>query len=1186
MRYEIIRKLGEGRSSVYLCRDNEFLGNEYAIKILPKGIDDHERKGFLKEFFVLKKLEHPYVIRPFGLGTVVCVDNQDEVEVGSSFITLEYFDGKELLNSEEIYDEENLKEIVKQICSVLYYLHQSKYIYYDLKPENVLVSFKDGKPQIRLIDLGLAEYSPSGSNYEIKGTTHYIAPELLKKENHNHSVDFYSLGILLYRILYKRFPFDSKNELDIYKAAIEGEIKFPPVKNYSPQLINIIKKLVEKDLTNRYSSALAVIKDLGFTLDESVTKEFLPAKVFSSRNYAVNVLSKYISDKSSSEVFIVKGFDGVGKTTLLNQMVEHYTHSILISEIKAKSGAGLIRYILRKIIFSESVFPKLAENDKTLVVQLINKSEEEVLDDLRSIIILLSSKCKFILLIDDFNLFDQLSTDRLLEIIPFLQVNNIKVILSESSEHDFISSKLYNVREVVLGSFTDEETAKFLRESYSADFPQKELQDLILSYADLIPGNIKSFIKDLIILGIMKFSERGVLFSDEEDKLSVLKKAHFAIYDLRLANLSEIELYAVKVVSAIDTFINLNVLSSILELSEEETGSIILDLQLNNIVQEYTSGQTIEFTSEALKKHIYVSIENKKKLHLQIARKLEEKIPSFSRLELSRQHELAGEYEKCFNVSMTEIQESEKHSAFAYIKSILVHLLNLPLQKKMMNAVNIKLGEIYYKLGEVQLALAMIRELKKTLSEKEFGKNILLIEGNVLIDSGELEAGKKVIIDLLKKTDDIGEKQKLMVDIAYADYELKKYQEAIYQCDTLLKENNLSAELTGRCYNLKGIIDFYGFNYLESALNNFELAKNMFVEANKLARISGAEVNIGIIFTIFAEYKKAEEHWKNALKINTFIGNLEQEGILLNNFGELYSYMTRYDLAVDSYLKAQNIFLSLGNEIKLGFVLQNLGEVYLKICEYQKSLTALKEAYKIFICLQNFEKASEVLTFLGKLFFNIGSLPEITETINSFEKIFDKADLPSKCFTNLRYIRLLNFILKEDKVLSEDINEIINEYKNLEEKKFGAECRFLMIKFLIKGKNYKGAYEQLMDRELIDLCSQNSILAAEREYFLGVISRNYLIDKLLPPLEHFEKAYDLIKDESIFELTWKVLFAISELYLERGNLNKAKRYIVYTRELIYFIAEKIESHRLRAAYLKHNERISVLEKLENFYPAQ
>jgi len=497
-----------------------------------------------------------------------------------------------------------------------------------------------------------------------------------------------------------------------------------------------------------------------------------------------------------------------------------------------------------------------------------------------------------------------------------------------------------------------------------------------------------------------------------------------------------------------------------------------------------------------------------------------------------------------------------------------------------------KLSEVYYKLGEVQLALATIKELKKILPEKEFGRNILLIEGNALIDSGEHEAGRKVISDLLKETDNIEEKQKLMVDVAYADYELKKYQEAINQCDDLLKENNLSYELKGRCYNLKGIIDFYQYNFLESALKNFELAKASFIETEYSDRVARVENNMGIIFTVFNDYKQAEEHWKNSFRINASIGNLEQEGSLLNNFGELYSFMTKYDLAVESYLKAQNIFLSLGNEMNYGLILKNLGEVYLKICEYQKSLTALKEAHKIFIRLQNFEKASEVLTFLGKLFFNIGFLTEITETINSFEKIVDKVELPSKCFTNLKYLRLLNFILKEDKVLSDDINEIINEYKNLEDKIFVAECRFLKIKFLIKGKNYKDAYDQLIDEELIDLCSQNSILEAEREYFFGVISRNYASDKLLPPLEHFEKAYDLIKDESIFELTWKILYAISELYLERGNLNKAKRYIVYTRELIYFIAEKIESHRLRAAYLKHNERIIVLEKLENFYPSQ
>ncbi len=144
----------------------------------------------------------------------------------------------------------------------------------------------------------------------------------------------------------------------------------------------------------------------------------------------------------------------------------------------------------------------------------------------------------------------------------------------------------------------------------------------------------------------------------------------------------------------------------------------------------------------------------------------------------------------------------------------------------------------------------------------------------------------------------------------------------------------------------------------------------------------------------------------------------------------------------------------------------------------------------------------------------------------------------------------------------------------------------LLIKFyLYQQELFQKAIEELNNLELIELCSQNSILEAQREYFLGIISKNIKSDKLLPPLVYFEKAYDLIKDEYINELTWKVLFEISELYIERGNLTKAKYFVTYTRELIYFIAEKIESPHLRAAYLRNHERMNTLKKLESFYPS-
>jgi serine/threonine protein kinase/tetratricopeptide (TPR) repeat protein len=1183
-RYEIIKKLGEGRSSVYLCRDIEFPEKEYAIKILPTVKDIHEQEIFIKEFFTLQKLEHPGIIEAFELGTVFHTDGEQGIETGSSFITLEYFEGEELLSSENIHNEKNLKEIVKQICTVLYYLHQSKYIYYDLKPENILVSFKDGNPQIRLIDLGLAEYSPSPSDYEIKGTAYYIAPELLKKESHNYSVDFYSLGIILYQIIYKRFPFDAKSELDIYKSAIEHLFDFPSSDIFTEEFINIVKKLLEKDVEKRYRSALTIIKDLGFSLDLSITKEFLPAKVYSSRENVINILSKYFADKSSSEVYSIKGFDGVGKTSLLQKLQELDTDAIIISDVKGKSAEELISYLLRQIIFSEAVYPNLSEEERLTLLNLLRKSEKEIIDEFRTTVALLTSKSRFILLIDDFNLYDPLASDLLVEIIPLLQVNNIKVVVTETSEHSFLSSKINNIRDLTLGPFTKEEMLRFLSESYISDFPQADLKKLITTNADLIPGNIKSFMKDLILLGIMKFSESGVIFLDEEEKLSKLKATHSTIYDLRLANLSKIEFTTAKIISALDIYIDLNLLSLLLGLSREETEKIVLNLQLSNIIQKFTTGQTLVFTSDAIKKYIYSSIENKIESHLQIAKKLSEKMPSLNRLEEARHYKLAEEFETCFHITMDEINEAEKHSAYAYIQRMLRHLLELPLENKMIDTLKIRLSEVYLKLGDVQSSLKSIKELKSILPERKHDNKLFVIEGIALIAAGEYESGKKVITELLAKLEDEEEKRRLEVELAYADFELKMYEEARAQCNILLEEKILSPELTGRCYNLKGMIDIYQKNDLSSALENFNNAKHKFAEAGQPNRVAGAEVNIGNIYTLLTDYDKAEEHWKNASRINQSIGNLEQEGILLQSLGVFYLYRQKINLSIDSYKRALKIFLSVGKELNKGQVLWNLAEVYLLVCEYQYAYTHLIEAEKIFQRLENYEELSDVLFLLAKLFYKIGFYKEIKEIFSEVKSNSSKYNLPSYSKPNINLLEQWLLYISTGTVSTNELSIICEEFVKKEDIINFMESFFFLIKYYIKHHEYERALIELNKSDFVELCSQNSILEAEREYFLGIISKNFTSDLLLTPLMYFEEAYELIKDENISELTWKVLFEISELYIERGNLNKAKHFVTYTRELIYLIAERIESPHLRAAYLRQKERLNTLKKLESFYP--
>ncbi len=602
-------------------------------------------------------------------------------------------------------------------------------------------------------------------------------------------------------------------------------------------------------------------------------------------------------------------------------------------------------------------------------------------------------------------------------------------------------------------------------------------------------------------------------------------------------------------------------------------------------MQKFTFGQTLIFTSEAIKKYIYASIENKKKLHHNIAVKLTKKLPSFNRLESARQYELAGDFEMCYKITMEEINDAELHSTFAYMQNVLSHLVKLPLKKEWIDSAKIKLSEVYLKLGDVQSSLNTIKELKNTLPDTKIDSKLCFIEGSALIASGEYKAGKRVMSDLLKRIKNVDEKNSLKVELAYADFELKMYDEANQQCDNLLKDKNLSPELQGRCYNLKGMINIYQSNDLNSALENFKNGKDQFTEANQPVRIAGAEVNIGNIYSIQKDYEKAEMYWQSASNINQSIGNLEQEGMLRQSLGVFYFNRGKSELALESYLKARNVFLSLGNEIAEGQNLWNLAEVYITLCDFQEALNLLKKAKIFFERIDNFKELSDVLFLLCKLFFEIGINQTLEETIEKYKENTRKIKLKNESRIYELLLNQMLFICKSEAASVDELSLISHEFYIQSDTHNYIETSFLLIKALMNKKNNLEALNQLNKAELIEVCSQNSILEAQREYFLGIISKNTKSDKLLPPLVYFEKAYDLIKGEYINEVTWKVLFEISELYIERGNLTKAKYFVTYTRELIYFIAEKIESPHLRAAYLRNSERMNTLKKLESFYPS-
>ncbi|MFN3873210.1 MAG: protein kinase domain-containing protein, partial [Ignavibacterium sp.] len=497
-RYIIRKKLGEGRSKVFSAIDSEFPDKEIAIKFLPISAKPDEKDFFREEFFRIKKFDHPNIIKAFEFGTVASKDAEDlEIEFGSDFITLEYFPSKELLAYTELIDERKLTEILKQLCAVLYYLHQSRYIYYDLKPENILVSNFGNKPQIKLIDFGLAEYQLTELNLEVRGTAHYIAPELLKREHHDHTVDLYSLGILLYRIVYGRFPFSADSEVEIYKSQIEQQFVFPPSR-YSRELISVIKKLLNKDASLRYQNSLQILEDLGIEINLEITKDFLPAKFFSNRKDAVNIIRSYIADSKNNEIYCVKGSEGSGKTALLTEIYENFENAILIENLKVKSGIDAVKYIFKKIFYSKVLYDNYTQELLQELPLLFDSESEEFVQKIKVFADSALKNSDPIILIDDFNLYDDFVKEVFREVLPVFQINNAKVIISENLNFDTATNLFANIREFQISHFTDSQLADFIEISYWQNFPKRELKKIIGLYSDLLPGNVKQFIKDLI----------------------------------------------------------------------------------------------------------------------------------------------------------------------------------------------------------------------------------------------------------------------------------------------------------------------------------------------------------------------------------------------------------------------------------------------------------------------------------------------------------------------------------------------------------------------------------------------------------------------------------------------------------------------------------------------------------------
>ncbi len=253
----------------------------------------------------------------------------------------------------------------------------------------------------------------------------------------------------------------------------------------------------------------------------------------------------------------------------------------------------------------------------------------------------------------------------------------------------------------------------------------------------------------------------------------------------------------------------------------------------------------------------------------------------------------------------------------------------------------------------------------------------------------------------------------------------------------------------------------------------------------------------------------------------------------------------------------------------------------LQTCDYQNAFDSLNKSLNIFNELNNKEEALSVLYILGKLWFTIGESDELKKIINQYEYYLVTEENNSEK-NNLNFI-YLNLLLKlntnESFNLKSDLSLILEKAKSISEPNLYVESIILSVEKLIILEEYDEALAYLENKDFNKYIQQNVIFKAQREFLFGKIAYHTQNENLKSPIEYFERAYNLIEDESISELTWKILFTIAETYWERGNFHKAKKPRHYAYELINMIGENITSSKIRSAYFNHPERKKALEKL-------
>src|SRR5437868_6041603 len=259
--YELLKEIGRGGQGVVYRARQKSLNRTVALKVIGVGrwATEAHLKRFRLEAEAAASLNHPFIV------PIHEIRERD----GYCYFSMNLVEGGQLdeVVKHQAISIRRIVELIAKLARTVHYAHEHGILHRDIKPGNVLLD-KEGEPH--LTDFGLARLVETENNVtrttEMLGTPSYMAPEQARGNNAEltGATDIYALGAVLYQLLTGQVPFVGRTAYETVRLVLETEARQPRLLNpkVDRDLSTICLKCLEKQPQRRYSSALALAKDL------------------------------------------------------------------------------------------------------------------------------------------------------------------------------------------------------------------------------------------------------------------------------------------------------------------------------------------------------------------------------------------------------------------------------------------------------------------------------------------------------------------------------------------------------------------------------------------------------------------------------------------------------------------------------------------------------------------------------------------------------------------------------------------------------------------------------------------------------------------------------------------------------------------------------------------------------------